>query len=133
MTIRATSATPGDQPPLALDPAVVAVTLDAAGSEDAIEAIIAAKTAAVEQIAGGALWHRDYQERRHGSNTSRLYLQARPLTAVASIRLGDDGGAVDPECYELWDSLIFYKACAKWVQYWMGFSSQRYRHCHATR
>lgn len=114
--IRATSPTPGSQPPLALDPAEVVVLLDAVGSEDAITAIIAAKTADIERIAGGAFWHRTYEERREGSGTASLYLQARPVTAVASVQLGGDGDPIDAEDFEIWDEQLYLSGCATWTQ-----------------
>jgi hypothetical protein len=92
--------------PAALDEVATAASLGAAGSEAAVLALIQSSTALFEELAARELWYRGYREQIDATADRRLYLTARPLVSIESIKDGVNGEEVlegtEADDYQLW-------------------------------
>lgn len=95
---------PATLPLEALDKSAWATKLGS--TEAAVGTLIAQMTEVAEQFVGLRLWYRGYREVVEADGDDRLYLTARPVVAVSSVRIGDDDplteGTEDDE-FEVWD------------------------------
>lgn len=102
MALRIT--TPPADTPAALDKTATAAKLGTT-DEASVLTLIERMTALAETLADVRLWYRGYRERIEGDSGDRLYLQARPIAAVSSVRFATDDplteGTEDDE-FEVW-------------------------------
>ncbi len=115
MALRIT--TPPSSTPQALDPVATASRLGAVGEEvAAVATLIEQKTEDFENLTGLKLWYRAYHAMVEGDDDDRLYLLARPIVEVTSVKQGDDDALTEgseSDNFDPWhdDGYLFREDC----------------------